>query len=77
MHCFIYYIIAFLCFIIFPDSPVYNYVFSYLNPKSWGPFRWYLSFLGKKKSEQFSLLIIAILKKHHTVMNSPTYSIKE
>ncbi|KAF8357773.1 hypothetical protein PRIPAC_92768 [Pristionchus pacificus] len=28
-----------------PDSPVYNYVFSYLNPKAWGPFRWYLSFL--------------------------------
>ncbi|GMT19755.1 hypothetical protein PFISCL1PPCAC_11052 [Pristionchus fissidentatus] len=28
-----------------PEAPVYNYVFSHLNAKAWGPFRWYLSFL--------------------------------
>ncbi|GMS91543.1 hypothetical protein PENTCL1PPCAC_13718, partial [Pristionchus entomophagus] len=28
-----------------PESPVYSYVFSHLNPKAWGPLRWYLSFL--------------------------------
>ncbi|GMS90057.1 hypothetical protein PENTCL1PPCAC_12232, partial [Pristionchus entomophagus] len=26
-----------------PANPVYSYVFSYLNPKSYGPLRWYLS----------------------------------
>ncbi|GMR42888.1 hypothetical protein PMAYCL1PPCAC_13083, partial [Pristionchus mayeri] len=26
-----------------PGNPVYSYVFSYLNPKSYGPLRWYLS----------------------------------
>ncbi|GMT20851.1 hypothetical protein PFISCL1PPCAC_12148, partial [Pristionchus fissidentatus] len=26
-----------------PSAPVYSYVFSYLNPKSFGPLRWYLT----------------------------------
>ncbi|GMR60008.1 hypothetical protein PMAYCL1PPCAC_33446, partial [Pristionchus mayeri] len=41
---------------VHPDAPVYNYVFSYINPKAWGPLRWYLSFIEASHCHELAYL---------------------